>query len=206
MLLFILQCIAIGIIASIPIGPVAVLIFQRSATVNWRAGMKCALGVTLMDVIYALVAALSVDAVSLFIDEYEQALVLVGGIVVLIVGFMMVFSDGKNLTRIGGESGVKDFTKAVLVCLTNPGAFAWMLALYAAFSLDLPGRLSAWAGPISVAFVGVGSVLYWYGYCKLCSLLRSRLSVNSLLVINRVSGILVIAFGIYLFASGLLQF
>ena len=62
----------IGIIMAAPVGPLAILVIRRSLTKGYKEGIATALGISLADGLYALIAALGLTTVSSFVLEKKE--------------------------------------------------------------------------------------------------------------------------------------
>lgn len=205
----IIKAIIVGFIASIPIGPIALLVLQKSISGGHREGMICALGATLVDTLFAVISLFAFSAISGFIDANTRLIELVGGLIVVLVGITMSFSkptDHKDRSANYKPRHLKskialDICKSTLMGLTNPGALAVMLALFAAFNID---NSSAPAYITYLIILGVtgGSFLYWWPFTWLAAK-GHKLKMKTLLKINQISGIVVVVFGVWLILSGI---
>lgn len=207
MVLTLIKGILIGIAASIPIGPIAIFVMQKSINNGWKAGMQCAMGAVIVDTCYAILSVLAYGVISDFINSHTSIIEILGGIIIVGVGIGMVFnkpSDGMSTIKRSKKKIALDITKSTLMGFSNPGAFAWMLALYAAFKMDLGDTLfiNKVAALLSIC---AGSFLYWFFYTWLASRGNNHFKVSTLLKINRISGVFVALFGIYMFVAGLLN-
>ena len=60
----------IGLIASIPLGPIGVMCIQRTLSKNHRSGFVSGLGAATADSIFATIALFSLTVVMSFIENY----------------------------------------------------------------------------------------------------------------------------------------
>lgn len=204
MVFIIIKGILIGVLASIPIGPIAVFVMQKCFNHGWKAGMQAALGCTFVDTVYAILSVLAYGAIRNFFDQNTRIIEIVGGLIVLGVGITMMFntpSTGHAPKRSTSKVAL-DITKAALMGFSNPGAFAGILGLYAA--LHVNASCQGWVSQLfTVASICAGSLLYWFGFTWLASK-GKNFKFSTLVAINKVSGAFVAVFGIYIFIQGLL--
>ena len=163
MLLEILKAFIIGICASAPLGPVAILVLQKSICYGHKAGFTTGLGASLVDTAYAIISIFAWAFAQNFINTYESIIFLIGGPVIAFLGYSMAFKDpfrkmepGDSVTR---GASIKDFLQAVATTISNPGAILVMFALFAFFQVDVSDR-SFRIYPIILA-VAAGSIAYW---------------------------------------------
>ncbi len=204
----ILKGFAVGVCASVPIGPVAILTIQKTFSKGRKSGFVTGLGATLTDTTYSTIAVFALALAERFMTEYERYIFLVGGVVVMVVGwFMMQSNPFKNFRRRAEASySVKDFAQAAVMGLSNPGAIFIIFGLFAFFGLGSRVASAGWMIVPIIAAVCLGSVTYWYSITRLLGRFRDRISLRTILRINRVAGALVMALGLILMVRGMLAF
>ena len=134
----------VGMCASAPIGPIAILVVQKSLSKGHKAGFVSGLGASVVDTLYASIAIFALAFAQKFIEDHQSLILLVGGAVLIIVGVSMAFSDPFRKMKADGESSVspKDFGQAVAMGLSNPMAIFVMFTLFAFFGLADDSLLS----------------------------------------------------------------
>lgn len=203
MLMLVVRAFAVGVIASCLLGPAAMLVMQKSLCHGHRTGFVTALGVTTVDTLWAMVSALAMTAARDFIGAYSSAIMLVGGCVVVCVGFGMAFINPfrRFPAEREEEVSIKDYGQAFLTAASNPGALFVMLTLFAFMGLGGGGR---YAGSLlSVAGVAAGSVTYWFFFTWLCSGVRKSFRPMTIVWIDRIAGVAVMLIGAVLAVEGL---
>ena len=192
----ILKGIFIGICSSAPLGPIAIFVMQRTLGKGRQAGMSAAWGSTVVDTIFAAVAVFALSLVEGLFEQHYQTLKIVGGFVVVILGISMAFY--KHRPERPNRFSKTDFTKSLAMGLANPGAFAVMLALFAVFGFGKEG-ITLFEKIISVLSVCGGTLIYWSTFTWLLSKAKGKIDVAKIIWINRVAGVIVALFGLYLF-------
>ena len=89
----ILKGFAVGMCASAPIGPIAILVVQKSLSKGHKAGFVSGLGASVVDTLYASIAIFALAFAQRFIDEHQSMILLAGGAVLIAVGISMAFSN-----------------------------------------------------------------------------------------------------------------
>ena len=200
----ILKGFAVGMCASAPIGPIAILVVQKSLSKGHKAGFVSGLGASVVDTFYAFIAIFALAFAQSFIEEHKNMILIVGGAVLIAVGFSMAFSNPFRKLKADGESSVspKDFGQAVALGISNPMAIFVMFTLFAFFGLanDAPHTWSV--TPIILA-VSAGSVTYWFLISWLLSRFHGNFRMRTILWISRITGALIVIIGIALFGQGL---
>ena len=204
MLIDMLKGFLVGVCASAPVGPIAILVVQKSLSKGHKAGFVSGLGASVVDTCYALIAIFALALAQKLIDAHQNLILLVGGAVLAAVGISMAFSDPFRKMKSDGESSVspKDFGQAVAMGFSNPMAIFVMFTLFAFFGIadDAPHNWSV--APIILS-VSAGSVLYWFSISWLLSRFRKNFRMITILWISRVTGAIIVIIGIALLGQGL---
>lgn len=203
MLLDIVYAFLVGICASAPLGPIAILVIQKSLSGGHKAGFIAGLGACVVDTVYAVVAIFALAVVQDFIYTHENIILIVGGLVVAILGVSMSFSDPfrKVKKNSGNSVSVADFMQSLLMGFSNPGAIFVILALFAFFGLadDAPHN---WSVMPIILSVSAGSAFYWFCVTWLLSHFRKKFEIRTILWINRATGAIIIVIGVALLGEG----
>ena len=93
MLLDILKGFLIGICASVPLGPIAILVIQKSLSEGHKSGFIAGLGACLVDTFYAAIAIFALAIAETFIEDNRTLIMVGGGIVVTLLGCSLAFKD-----------------------------------------------------------------------------------------------------------------
>ncbi len=204
MIIDILKGFLVGVCASAPVGPIAILVIQKSLSKGHMSGFVSGLGASVVDTLYAFIAIFALAFAQNLIDRHQNLILLVGGIVLAVVGITMAFSNPFRKMKADGTSSVspKDFGQAVAMGFSNPMAIFVMFTLFAFFGLadDAPHNWSI--APIILS-VSAGSVTYWFCVSWLLSRFRKKFKMNTILWISRVTGAIVVIIGIALLGQGL---
>ncbi|MBQ3977986.1 MAG: LysE family transporter [Bacteroidales bacterium] len=201
-----LKAFAIGICASVPIGPIAILVLQKSLSYGHKAGFATGLGATTVDTTYAIVSIFALAVAQNFLNTYETFIFLIGGIIVAALGWSMAFKDPFRKMKPGEEergASIKDYLQAVATALSNPGAIFVMFALFAFFGVDAEDK-GFRVFPIILA-VAAGSMAYWFAFSRMFGTWRRAFDFKSLIWLNRIAGVVLMIIGIALVGEGLFE-
>lgn len=204
MLLEFLKAFLVGICASAPLGPIAILVLQKSLSYGHRAGFATGLGATTVDTTYAVISIFAFAMAQSILDKYENFVYILGGIVVACLGISMAFKDPFRRLKADGSSigaSIKDYFKAVGTALANPGAIFVMFALFAFFDLDVDHQ-SFKVVPVILA-VACGSICYWFFFSRIFGKWRKSIDMKYLVWLNRTAGLILVIIGIALLGGGL---
>lgn len=205
MLVELLKAILIGIIASVPIGPVSLLVMQKTFCHGRAGGFAAGVGSALVDTFYAVASLVALMFVQDFISRHEAVIMIVGGLLVAAVGYFMLKRpplQAINTKDTSSSRAIQYALQAAGCALANPGAFAYMFGLVAIFQLDIREAVSpSW---LIVLFVFIGALAWWFSFAFAADKLREKFNVNTLNLINLIAGYAVIAFGAAIVVRGIL--
>lgn len=206
MLVDMLKGFLVGMCASAPIGPIAILVVQKSLSNGHKSGFVSGLGASVVDTLYATIAIFALAFAQKFIDDHHNVIFLIGGAVLALVGFSMAFSDPFRKMKKNDDSGAspKDFGQAVAMGISNPMAIFVMFTLFAFFGLanEAPHN---WSVTPIILSVSVGSVTYWFCISWLLSRFRRTFRMRTILWISRITGAIIVIIGIALLGQGLVN-
>lgn len=206
MLLDILKGFLIGVCASVPLGPIAILVMQKSLSEGHKAGFMAGLGACMVDTLFAVIAIFALAFAESFIADHRILIMVGGGIIVILLGCSMTFKDPFRKMKAEHQASsysLKDFLQAVIMGISNPGAIFVIFALFAFFGIQLePNDFRV--APILISLSG-GSALYWFVFSWSFSRFRKNFRLSTLLWVNRVAGVVVTIIGIALVAEGVLD-
>ena len=206
MMLDILKGLLIGICASVPLGPIAILVLQKSLSEGHRAGFMAGLGACLVDTLYAVIAMFALAFAESFIEDHRILIMVGGGIIVVLLGCSMAFKDPFRKMKEEHQTpsySRKDFFQAVIMGISNPGAIFVIFALFAFSGIQLEPH-DFRVAPILLSLSG-GSALYWFLFSWAFSRFRKNFKLSTLLWLNRAAGVIVIIIGIALVTEGVLD-
>lgn len=197
---------AIGLCASVPLGPIGVLCIQRTLNKGRNSGFITGMGAALSDVIFAALALLSLSFVQRLLSEYRDIVMIAGGLIVGIFGIILFLNNPiKQVKRIksGNMKYWQDFFSSFSMTITNPGAFFLILGLFTFMGINSDG--SEPYDRIAITLLGVftGGTLWWLTLSTCINLFRNKLRLRQLIMINRVSGIIIMALGAISVLDGL---
>jgi threonine/homoserine/homoserine lactone efflux protein len=200
---------AVGVAASITVGPVAVLCIQRTLSKTTRAGIVSGLGVACADTLMAIIAYFFYAMMQAQIDKYRHILSLVGGIFVVIVGVYIFFQNPVpqiRRNRAGNTTLWKDFASMFGFTIANfVVVIPYILAFFAMFGVGTASESRDVASMLtSLLMIGgffCGACAWWTMLTLVISLFRRRFRPRHLLTINHIAGIIVGLLGIYTILS-----
>ncbi|HVW11274.1 MAG TPA: LysE family translocator [Bryobacteraceae bacterium] len=185
---------AAGLMIAAPVGPVNVLCIQRSLQKGWRSGLVSGLGAALVDTLYGGIAGFSISLVIEFLVKEQFWIRLIGGFLLIGIGAVYYFREPRSLDSNGRSSEQSDFFSAFLLTATNPTTVLSFLAILA--MLGLGQHQPLWQTSLLVGGIFLGSMSWWIVLTGGASLLRDKVSDDTMRWLNRIGGIAIAAFGL----------
>lgn len=201
---YLTQGFIIGLLASMPVGAIAIMSVQRTMTGGLWAGFTIGMGAALGDFIYAFIAGFGIAFIRDFLLENKFWLAIGGGIFLIIIGYKIYTSDTvkqiRAQKRISKRNYANDFVTSFLLAISNPVTIVGFTGFFASFGVitDTTTNFNI-AGLLFGVFLGATS--WWLGISFAVDKLKHKISLRNLVMINRVAGILVVVFGILLIIS-----
>ena len=96
MLIDIIKAFIIGICASAVPGPILILVIQKTISRGRWSGFAAGLGASLVDTVFSVIAIFAWAYASQFVSANENLILVVGGVIVMILGLFMIFSNPFN--------------------------------------------------------------------------------------------------------------
>lgn len=197
----------VGILASAPMGPVGVLTIQRTLNKGRWFGMMTGLGAAISDILYAAISILGMSFVMDFIENPRNMFwfKVIGGLLLMGFGVYTYLSNPtENLRPASKNKGslMHNGITGFLVTFSNPLIILLFIALMARFEFVVPEHyLEQGLGYLAIF---AGALLWWFGLTYIIDKLRSKFQVNTICLINRIIGSIVIVAGFLGFIWALL--
>jgi len=193
---YLLKGLIIGFSIAAPVGPIGILCIKRTLSSGRLVGLVSGLGAASADALYGCVAAFGLTFIANFLINQQLWLRLLGGLFLCYLGIKTFISkpageggQSQQLTVLGA------YGSTFFLTLTNPLTILSFAAVFAGLGLVEEGIKYASAAVI-VLGVFLGSAAWWFILSGITSLLRERVSVNGLRWVNRISGLIILGFGI----------
>ncbi len=183
-----------GLIISAPVGPVNVLCISRTLTKGRVAGLVAGLGAAVADTIYGSIAAFSISVVIGFLYREESWIRLVGGLVLLAIGFIYYRKQPRPPEEEEETPTHSDYVSTFLLTLTNPTTVLSFLAVLAA--LHLGGHKPPGLNLTLVLGIFAGAMLWWAVVAVGANHFQNRIDERAMRTMNRVAGFAIGGFGI----------
>lgn len=200
-LAFLAKGLLVGFSIAAPVGPIGLLCIRRTLADGAAAGFASGLGAASADAVYGAIAGFGLAAVTDWMMGWEAALRLAGGLVLLWLGLATLRArPAERAAETPGAAGLAGaYASTFALTLANPATIVSFLAVFG--GLGLAGG-SDWTGAAAlVSGVFAGSALWWLGLSTGIGLLRAKVTIRAMLWINRVSGMILMGFGVVALAT-----
>ena len=195
---YILKGLIVGFSASVPLGPMGVLIIQRTVNKGRVSGFLSGLGAATADTFYSVIAGFSLTYIINFIIAQQTYFQIFGSALLIYIGFRIFYTNPAKQLRKQLRQGTnlfKDFISIFLITVSNPFALVLFGALFA--GLGLIKKETDFSATILIVFgVLLGATTWWFLVSTIVSRFRSKFRLKRLWWINKISGGIIIILGI----------
>lgn len=198
--------ILLGLLVSVPLGPVGVLCIQKTVGKGWKSGMFGGLGAVLADTLFASISGLGISFIIDFLTEQSLIIQIVGGIVLVLLSYRVFFTNPAVQVRKQQRTKVKgweDFFATFFLALSNPATIFVFIAAFAGFVVQKDSGIIQLL--TTILGVTTGCAAWWYLIISTVNRFRSRIRLKNLWWINKITGFLIFAFGVVILARLVLQ-
>jgi threonine/homoserine/homoserine lactone efflux protein len=190
----------IGLSIAAPVGPIGVLCIRRTLADGRVYGLATGLGAATADAVYGCIAGFGLTFISAVLVSSRVWLQLIGGIFLCYLGIRTLLArPAEGAVPSNGGGLLNAYASTFFLTLTNPMTILAFAAIFA--GLGLAARSGPAAGGYDSAVllvlgVFVGSACWWLLLSSVVGALRTRFSTSALRWVNRVSGLIILAFGL----------
>ena len=189
----IIEGITIGLCTSIPVGPIAILIIQRTLQKGRMHGFTSGLGAATSDTFYALLATVGLSVVLPFLEENKLIIQIIGSAIMVIFGVYIFFQNpAKNIekSKTDKSSYWQEYLTAFFLTLSNPLMIFLYIGLFAQYNF-ISSESHFIEIAIGICSVFLGAALWWFLLTLLASVFRKRFNIRGLWILNKATGILI---------------
>lgn len=202
----IINGLTLGLVLMISVGPVIFSIIKQSLNNGREGGFSFIAGVWLSDIVLITVSNVFSELVT-YMMEYRKILGIVGSLFLLFMGIYYVFFKTIKLQNAEGSiikfsrsDIVKIFSSGFLINTLNPNVFLFWLGTATAFASEYNFNERIIIFAICLAINVTADIFK----VLMAGKLRTRLTLHNISVINKVSGTILIGFGVALLVGTML--
>lgn len=187
-----------GLSVSVVIGPIGILIIQKTVNKDWLSGFMSGVGASISDMIYAGIAALSLGFIINYVQEHRLLFDILATLVLVILGVNIFrknpIKDVRQF-RQRGSSYLSDMLSTFLFTIPNPLVIFVMLAVFAKFNVQID---SGSKEEMTALLLGVlvGANLWWLTFTNVVSIFRNKFNLRVLWWFNKIAGSAVVLIAI----------
>jgi threonine/homoserine/homoserine lactone efflux protein len=188
-----LRGVVLGFSIAAPVGPIGVLCIKRTLADGRWVGLATGIGAAFADGLYGALAAGGLSWLTDGRIGQKLWIQLVGGLFLLYLGVSTFLArPAERPASFRGAGLLGAFASAFLLTLTNPMTILSFVAVFAGMGLGAGER-----GAVAlVVGVVLGSAVWWLTLSAVVGSLRNRFDTRALVWVNRVSGLVIAAFGV----------
>jgi threonine/homoserine/homoserine lactone efflux protein len=200
------QGMAVGFTLAASVGPICLLTVQRTLLRGWRIGLVSGLGIATADALYGFIGGLGLTLVTDVFVGQQVWLRLVGGVALVYLGLKTASSRPGTKPVHGQAQEPRNYLSAYssifLLTLSNPMTILVFAAIYT--GIGMAGVAGGWSSA-AVFGLGVflGSAAWWLILTGGVTLLAKRFQPAMLGGINRIIGLVITGFGLWILITTL---
>lgn len=188
-----------GFLLAATVGPMWVLCFRRTIEQGALAGLASGMGIAVADGLYGAVAAFGLTAISGFLLQHRFWIGMVGGVFLVYLGIKTLLSRPEPGMPASNPAGLaQGFLSTLGLTLANPPTILAFAAIFAGLGLVTSDYRSA---ALVVLGVFLGSASWWVLLAAGAGWLRGNIGPKLFRIINIVSGLSILGFAAWQFAT-----
>jgi threonine/homoserine/homoserine lactone efflux protein len=194
----------IGLSIAATVGPMSLLCIQRTIEHGRVYGLLSGMGIATADGLYGSIAGFGLTIITHFLVSQQLWIRLIGGLFLVYLGAKTLVSKlTLQAAKVQAKGMLGAYASTLLLTLTNPLTILSFIAIFASVGLGNT-RSNAFDAVTVVVAVFCGSALWWLILTTLVSVIRTKMNARLLLWMNRVSGGVILLFGIVAVVSVML--
>lgn len=192
-MIYLMKGLLIGLLFGIPVGAVGTLTLQRTINNNSISGFITGLGSSVADILYACIGVFGITLISEFLFKYQSIISLIGAIFILILG-ISTFRKKEIIKKEEKKSYLKLFISSFIIGITNPATI--LSFIYAFTFMGIEDIKGIFEGLSLVIGVLIGTLIWWSILVFIGNLLKKKMNVNKITLVNKLFGCILIGFSI----------
>ncbi|MDP4186570.1 MAG: LysE family translocator [Bacteroidota bacterium] len=191
--------ILIGFLASMPLGPIGILCIQKTVSKGRIPGFISGVGAATADTVFAIFAGLGVSFVVAFLEKQQLYFKIIGGAFIIILGFKIFFTNPVKQIRQQRKKKngglFADYISVFLLTLSNPSFILVFIAMFTGFNL-ISSNTSLILVIFAILGVFLGASSWWFTLTSIINLFRKKFRLKRIWWMNKITGGVIIAFGL----------
>lgn len=195
----------IGVFISAPMGPIGMLVIQRTLNKGRSSALSTGVGAALSDIVYCLLTGMGLSFVTDFITANQEILQVIGSALLIVYGlYLFRANPSRALHRPASTNNTywRDFGTGFLFTFSNPLILFFIIGLFARFNFmdSNYGIVHYVFGYIAIA---AGALSWWLMITYFVNKVRSHFNVRSMWLINRIIASILLIMALFGFFHGI---
>ncbi len=190
----------VGFSVAAPIGPMAIFCIRQTLAYGLLCGVAAGAGISLADGFYSWLASISSNLIQKFISDYAVWFYGLGGLILVYLGvkiFRSPIPSTKDKTQ-QKRSLFASFTSTLFLTFASPMTtllFVGMFTTYGVFDTPL---LNSQVVQLVLGVI-TGAMTWWLILTSFVHFVHTRSNMAIFKYVNRISGVGIFSFGVYVF-------
>ena len=198
-----LKGIILGLTVSMPLGPIGIILINRTIKRGMLSGFFSGLGLATADTLLAVLAALGYTVILSFINEQRFIISLIAGLIIIGIGLKIYLSnpvkDIRNREK-ANKSLWRDYYSVFVLSISNPYTIFIFVAFFS--GVHIGGNVKPELVPFFlIPGVLIGTITWWFFLSYFVSRFKKNIRLRVIVRVNKVAGIVVIVIGIFVLLS-----
>ena len=195
MITFFIKGLVTGAFIAFPVGPIGIICLRRMLSQGPLIGLASGLGGATADIVYSTLAIVGLSVVSSFLMHHFILFRVLSSTFLCALGLRIILSKPPR-PRATWTGGIAEaYFSTFLLTLANPLLILSFAAMFAVLAVNY--ETTDYLSLIALTSgVFVGSSLWWFILGGLTSFMQLKINPETLQKINKISGSLIILFGL----------
>jgi threonine/homoserine/homoserine lactone efflux protein len=198
-----LKGIVLGLAISMPLGPIGIILVNRTIKRGFLSGFFSGLGLATADTILAILAGVGFSVIISFIKEQRFIISIIAGFIIIGIGLKVFLSnpvkDFRNREK-ANKSLWRDYYSLFVVSISNPYTIFIFVAFFSGIHIN--SKISPEFVPFFlVPGIFLGAVCWWFLLSYFVSRFKKKIRLRSIVKVNKIAGITIMVIGIIVLLS-----
>ncbi|MDB5258975.1 MAG: lysine exporter protein [Candidatus Taylorbacteria bacterium] len=197
--------IVVGFATAIPLGPVSIIVIQRTLARNRAAGLITGLGAVTADAFIAIIAAFSIHELIHFLVREHTPIRIASGIILLACGIVWMFSKPKAQKKRVDTivHKIEYYISAIILTIANPFTPISFFFVFSNVQVHIGSNLTI--ATLLVVGTAIGSMLWWLLITHVAEVYEHKLTPETLNKINIWLGAIAVFIGVLILSLTLIR-
>jgi threonine/homoserine/homoserine lactone efflux protein len=199
----VIKGIILGLTVSMPLGPIGIILINRTIKRGIMSGFFSGLGLATADTILAILAGLGFTFIVNFINQERFIVSIVAGVVIIAVGLKILLTspvkDFRNREK-ANKSLWRDYYSVFALSISNPYTILIFVAFFS--GIQVKADIKPELVPLFlIPGVFIGTIAWWLFLSYFVSRFKKKIRLRGIVRVNMFSGIAVIVIGVIVLLS-----